>query len=49
LLQALAEARNNVSEAARKLGITRITMRYRMDKHHIKFLSTLNPEIKIRG
>ena len=36
LLQALAEARNNVSEAARKLGITRMTMRYRMDKHHIK-------------
>lgn len=36
LLQALAESRNNVSEAARKLGITRMTMRYRMDKHHIK-------------
>jgi transcriptional regulator with GAF, ATPase, and Fis domain len=36
LLQALAEAKNNVSEAARKLGITRMTMRYRMDKHHIK-------------
>jgi DNA-binding NtrC family response regulator len=37
LLQALAEARNNVSDAARKLGITRMTMRYRMDKHQIKF------------
>jgi two-component system response regulator AtoC len=37
LLQALAEARNNVSEAARNLGITRMTMRYRMDKHQIKF------------
>ncbi len=36
LLQALADARNNVSEAARKLGITRMTMRYRMDKHQIK-------------
>jgi two-component system response regulator AtoC len=36
LLQALAEAKNNVSEAARKLGITRMTMRYRMDKHQIK-------------
>lgn len=36
LLQALAETRNNVSEAARKLGITRMTMRYRMDKHQIK-------------
>lgn len=35
LLQALADARNNVSKAARKLGITRMTMRYRMDKHHI--------------
>ncbi len=36
LLQALSEAKNNVSEAARKLGITRMTMRYRMDKHQIK-------------
>ncbi len=36
LLQALTEAKNNVSEAARKLGITRMTMRYRMDKHQIK-------------
>lgn len=35
LLQALADARNNVSKAARKLGITRMTMRYRMDKHQI--------------
>lgn len=36
LLQVLFETRNNVSEAARKLGITRMTMRYRMDKHQIK-------------
>jgi DNA-binding NtrC family response regulator len=36
LLQVLAETRNNVSEAARKLGITRMTMRYRMDKHQIR-------------
>lgn len=35
LLQALADAKNNVSEAARRLGITRMTMRYRMDKHNI--------------
>ncbi|OIR12410.1 transcriptional regulatory protein ZraR [mine drainage metagenome] len=35
LLQVLAETKNNVSEAARKLGITRMTMRYRMDKHQI--------------
>lgn len=35
LLQALAASRNNVSAAARKLGITRMTMRYRMDKHKI--------------
>ncbi|NOS97467.1 MAG: sigma-54-dependent Fis family transcriptional regulator [Methylotenera sp.] len=36
LLKVLAEAENNVSKAARKLGITRMTMRYRMDKHNIK-------------
>lgn len=35
LLQVLAELNDNVSEAARKLGITRMTMRYRMDKHQI--------------
>ncbi|HPX87817.1 MAG TPA: sigma-54 dependent transcriptional regulator [Methylophilaceae bacterium] len=35
LLKALAEAEYNVSKAARKLGITRMTMRYRMDKHQI--------------
>lgn len=35
ILNALAEADNNVSRAARKLGITRMTMRYRMDKHKI--------------
>ena len=35
LLQALADTRNNVSKAARKLGITRMTMRYRMEKHQI--------------
>lgn len=36
ILQALADARNNVSQAARQLGITRMTMRYRMEKHGIK-------------
>lgn len=36
LIQTLAESRNNVSEAARKLGITRMTMRYRMMKHQIE-------------
>lgn len=35
LLQVLAETNQNVSEAARKLGITRMTMRYRMNKHQI--------------
>ena len=35
LLNALEGAHNNVSEAARQLGITRMTMRYRMDKHGI--------------
>lgn len=36
LLRALDSSHNNVSEAARKLGITRMTMRYRMDKHSIQ-------------
>ena len=36
LLNALDSSQNNVSEAARKLGITRMTMRYRMDKHGIQ-------------
>lgn len=35
LQQVLAENRNNVSEAARKLGITRMAMRYRMDKYQL--------------
>ena len=35
LLKALEDADYNVSRAARKLGITRMTMRYRMDKHKI--------------
>lgn len=35
LMNALRTANNNVSEAARQLGITRMTMRYRMDKHGI--------------
>ncbi len=35
LLKALEDAEYNVSRAARKLGITRMTMRYRMDKHKI--------------
>lgn len=35
LLNALEQTRNNVSKAARLLGITRMTMRYRMDKHGI--------------
>ncbi|MES2637522.1 MAG: sigma-54 dependent transcriptional regulator, partial [Pseudomonadota bacterium] len=37
LLNALESTNNNVSEAARQLGITRMTMRYRMDKHGISF------------
>lgn len=35
LLNALEASNNNVSKAARMLGITRMTMRYRMDKHGI--------------
>lgn len=33
---ALMQSNHNVSEAARKLGITRMAMRYRMEKHGIK-------------
>lgn len=33
---ALTQANHNVSEAARLLGITRMAIRYRMDKHGIK-------------
>ena len=33
LVQALADTRGNVSQAARHLGISRDTLRYRMDKH----------------
>lgn len=32
---ALQQSNRNVSEAARKLGITRMAMRYRMEKHNI--------------
>jgi len=32
---ALKFANHNVSEAARQLGITRMAMRYRMEKHGI--------------
>ncbi len=35
LLNALETSHHNISEAARQLGITRMTMRYRMDKHGI--------------
>lgn len=35
LINALEQSRNNVSKAARILGITRMTMRYRMEKHNI--------------
>ncbi|MFO1349382.1 MAG: helix-turn-helix domain-containing protein, partial [Gammaproteobacteria bacterium] len=33
--QALARAGGNVSEAARQLGVTRMTLRYRMQKYAI--------------
>ncbi len=32
---ALKQSNHNVSEAARQLGITRMAMRYRMEKHNI--------------
>jgi len=34
--RALADTRNNVSEAARRLGVSRMTLRYRMEKHAIQ-------------
>lgn len=36
IINALRNANHNVSEAARQLGITRMAMRYRMEKHGIK-------------
>lgn len=36
MLQALTNAKNNVSKAARELGISRMAMRYRMEKHNIQ-------------
>jgi two-component system, NtrC family, response regulator AtoC len=36
LIKALQEAQSNVSQAARILGISRDTLRYRMDKHGLK-------------
>ncbi|MEE9331738.1 MAG: sigma-54 dependent transcriptional regulator [Methylophilaceae bacterium] len=35
LIAALENSRNNISKAARHLGITRMKMRYRMEKHEI--------------
>jgi len=35
LLKVMTESDNNVSRAARKLGITRMTMRYRLKKHQL--------------
>ncbi len=34
--QALTESGGNISEAARRLGITRMTLRYRMEKYRIR-------------
>ncbi len=36
LVKALAETGDNVSEAARRLGISRDTLRYRIDKHGLR-------------
>ena len=36
LIKASAEARHNVSQAARALGISRDTLRYRLEKHGLK-------------
>ncbi|MBL8399049.1 MAG: sigma-54-dependent Fis family transcriptional regulator [Candidatus Accumulibacter sp.] len=39
LIQALTDAGHNVSRAARKLGISRDTLRYRMEKHRLRHRS----------
>lgn len=39
IYQALEESQGNVSEAARKLGITRMALRYRVQKHNIQMKS----------
>ena len=36
LIKALRDARNNVSRAARQLGISRDTLRYRLEKHGLR-------------
>lgn len=36
LIQALTDSGHNVSQAARKLGISRDTLRYRMEKHRLR-------------
>ena len=36
LVKALAESNHNVSQAARILGISRDTLRYRLEKHALK-------------
>jgi transcriptional regulator of acetoin/glycerol metabolism len=35
LIRALADARGNQSEAAKRLGIGRDALRYKMKKHHV--------------
>jgi DNA-binding NtrC family response regulator len=36
LVQAMTESNHNVSQAARTLGISRDTLRYRLEKHGLK-------------
>ncbi len=36
IVEALHDARDNVSEAARRLGVSRMTLRYRMEKYALK-------------
>jgi DNA-binding NtrC family response regulator len=45
LLQALDRSRNNKSQAAKLLGISRATLRYRLDKFNI---STTQPDESAR-
>jgi len=47
--QALDSAKGNISEAARKLGVTRMTLRYRMQKYLIQGDLTPDPDELLQG
>jgi len=47
--QALDSTKGNISEAARKLGVTRMTLRYRMQKYRIQGDLTVDPDEDVFG